>query len=179
MWSPALYPNELCHYGIKDMKWGNRRWQNPDGSLTPAGRIHYGVGNQWADAKGSSTHNKSKGSAGRSRSNSGGSRGISGKDAENVMKGGSNIANNASNIANQMSRAGKRKAREEIDLSGMSNKELHIAINRMALEKQYRDLATSDLRTGYDVASDILSLAGSVAAIGASSALIYSTLKKH
>lgn len=36
--------NELYHYGIKDMKWGVRRFQNPDGSLTPEGRRRYGVG---------------------------------------------------------------------------------------------------------------------------------------
>ena len=35
---------EFCHSGIKNMKWGVRRYQNPDGSLTPAGRIRYGVG---------------------------------------------------------------------------------------------------------------------------------------
>ena len=28
---------ELYHYGIKGMRWGIRRYQNPDGSLTPAG----------------------------------------------------------------------------------------------------------------------------------------------
>lgn len=31
----------LAHYGIKDMKWGVRRFQNPDGSLTPEGRARY------------------------------------------------------------------------------------------------------------------------------------------
>lgn len=31
----------IAHYGIKDMKWGVRRFQNPDGSLTPEGRAHY------------------------------------------------------------------------------------------------------------------------------------------
>lgn len=30
--------NELYHHGIKGMKWGVRRYQNPDGSLTAAGK---------------------------------------------------------------------------------------------------------------------------------------------
>ena len=32
--------NELYHHGVKGMKWGVRRYQNKDGSLTPAGKKH-------------------------------------------------------------------------------------------------------------------------------------------
>ena len=33
--------NELTHHGIKGQKWGVRRFQNKDGSLTPAGKKRY------------------------------------------------------------------------------------------------------------------------------------------
>ena len=33
--------NELYHYGVKGQKWGQRRYQNKDGSLTPAGKKRY------------------------------------------------------------------------------------------------------------------------------------------
>ena len=33
-----VYETELCHYGIKGQKWGVRRYQNPDGTLTAKGK---------------------------------------------------------------------------------------------------------------------------------------------
>ena len=36
--------DELYHHGIKGQKWGVRRYQNPDGSLTAAGKVRYGYG---------------------------------------------------------------------------------------------------------------------------------------
>lgn len=53
MWT---YNNDehLAHHGILGMKWGIRRYQNKDGTLTPEGRKRYGdidSSNESVDAK--------------------------------------------------------------------------------------------------------------------------------
>ena len=51
---------ELYHWGIKGMKWGIRRFQNKDGSLTSAGRKRYGDGSDGSYGGGKTKASKTK-----------------------------------------------------------------------------------------------------------------------
>ena len=48
----------IAHHGIKGQKWGVRRFQNPDGSYTEAGRERYGIGD--GDASNDETFDRRK-----------------------------------------------------------------------------------------------------------------------
>ena len=43
------YNDCLCHWGIKGQKWGVRRYQNQDGSLTAEGKNRYKQRNDHPD----------------------------------------------------------------------------------------------------------------------------------
>ena len=47
----VLSENDLKHYGVLGMKWGIRRYQNKDGTLTAAGKKHYTKEFQEREAK--------------------------------------------------------------------------------------------------------------------------------
>ena len=68
------YKDELYHHGIKGQKWGVRRYQNPDGSLTNAG-LHRYYGSD-AEHRNRTSNNKGN-SSGKTSSNKTGHKGLS------------------------------------------------------------------------------------------------------
>ena len=55
-----MQSEELAHHGIPGMRWGVRRFQNKDGSLTAAGKKRYGIDGGEADSSGSGSKAQGK-----------------------------------------------------------------------------------------------------------------------
>ena len=53
-----VYTSELYHHGIKGQKWGVRRFQNKDGSLTAEGYQHWGLNPDGSKFRGTRGHDR-------------------------------------------------------------------------------------------------------------------------
>lgn len=109
------YNEELIHSGIKGMKWGFRRFQNSDGSLTPAGRERYGSGK---------------------------SIGQTIKDYKTARRRKKNLAKaRAARVEKQQAVVQRQKDLEagKIPLRKMTNEEIQAKIDRINLEKSYKE----------------------------------------
>lgn len=157
--------NQLYHHGILGQKWGVRRYQNADGTLTEAGKRRYGDKLSYDDSGRPTDRYKAESLA---RSNVASDY----KSASQGMNAGSSVAQRASNISRRSAQRAREKAKRDMDVSHMSDKELQAAVNRMNLERNYKNLKAENISTGHDRVGTILDYAGDVIGIGASAATI-------
>lgn len=117
-----MYELYLVHSGITGMKWGVRRFQNEDGTLTEAGKIRYG-------AKGSAPRHKPSNA-----------RKLAKKRAANLEKARQAKAAKAAHEAEKKNAVERGSAEEVMKFkTELSNKELQDVVNRLRLESQLSD----------------------------------------
>ena len=166
------YNDQIWHWGIKGMKWGVRRYQNADGSLTDAGKRRYSS-DIAANAK-----KKDNGLSKEALNDP--NRWVK-EDRERtkrVVDSGNQMAGNLKTLNDKSMRIQARRT-PKMDLSKMTDQEMREQINRAMLEKQYDDMFNpKKVYSGREAVGDTLEIAGSVLAITSSALGIALAIKE-
>ena len=153
------HANELYHWGVKGMKWGVRRYQNKDGTLTAAGKKR--MYREQFDMESKEKKEQRKYTADTNRW------------VKEDMERSKRLVDSSKQLTNDLKNANeksiKNSKRKQMDLSQMSDKELRDQINRAFLEKQYNDLFNPpQVSKGREYAGKVLESAGTALAITSS-----------
>lgn len=151
---------QLYHWGIKGMRWGVRRYQNKDGSLTDAG--------------------KKRLERERIKSDNDKLSADPNKWTKDDMEKSKRLLDSSSSALGNLKRvASSKNQKSRMDLSSMSDQEMRSRINRELLERQYNDMfAPQKVSKGKDYALKSLEVAGTVLTLGSSALGIALAIKE-
>lgn len=172
----------LVHSGVKGMKWGVRRYQNADGTLTEAGKKRYARDarekefSKYDDSTGK--YYKSSKKNGRSDLEVDAKRYVK-EDMERTKRLTDAGSTMSRNLKEANSKAIKNAPRKEMDLSNITDKEMRDQINRAFLEKQYNDMFNPPkVSKGREYADKILDNVGTALTITGSALSIALAIKE-
>lgn len=122
--------NELRHWGVKGMRWGVRRFQNKDGTLTKAGQKRYAKEMEKLKAEQKVISNKKRTQAKIDKLNS-----LRKSIDDQKREIGSN---DKTSVKSKDTKNNKRT------LKDLSDAELRDKVSRLELERRYKDLAKNE-----------------------------------
>lgn len=172
---------KLYHAGIKGQKWGVRRYQNEDGTLTDLGKKRYArdAGERGYDKKDDAGYYKTTGKKNRREDLKVDADRYVEEDRERSKKVLDETAQLTGKLKNVVDQSLKNRKKPTMDLSNMTDKQMRDEINRAILERQYNDMfAPQKPARGREIASKTLDVAGAVLGIGSSALGIAVAIKK-